>query len=558
MILLAYILIPAAAAPVAWLLGRARPSLARWTAVVATAAPLALVVAQWIVQRASISDWSALATAQTAVETSQASWITHVRLDWIPQLGISFLLAADGLTLILLVLTFGLGLLAVLSSWRGITERAGFFHFMLLWTTAALAGVFMALDLFLFYFFFEMMLVPMYFIIAVWGYERRIYSAIKFFIFTQVSGLLMLVAILALYFIHGRSTGIYTFDFTQLVGTKMATGTAFWLMLGFFAAFAVKLPAFPVHSWLPDAHTEAPTAGSVILAGVLIKVGAYGMLRFMVPLFPWAALHDFRTWGMILAVIGIIYGAVLAYAQTDLKRLVAYTSVSHMGFVLLGIFAWTPLALAGVVLEIVCHAFSTGALFLLVGSMMERMHTRDMERMGGLWSVVPRMGGTGLFFALASLGLPGLGNFIAEFLILTGTWQVSKWAAVLGAIGLVFATVYALWMVQRAFQGKETHGWRFADLRPREIGMFASLIAALVFLGFYPQPVINAANVPIYAAQSQADITSMVNDKVLPTMREWETGLLPPDAQAAATWSQASARTSATGPTDTQTGTEQP
>ncbi|HJW74485.1 MAG TPA: NADH-quinone oxidoreductase subunit M, partial [Thermoleophilia bacterium] len=428
---------------------------------------------------------------------------------------------------------------------------------MLLWTTAAMAGVFMALDLFLFYFFFEMMLVPMYFIIAIWGYERRIYSAIKFFIFTQVSGLFMLVAILALYFIHGRSTGTYTFDFTELVGTKMASSTAFWLMLGFFAAFAVKLPAFPVHSWLPDAHTEAPTAGSVILAGVLIKIGAYGMLRFMVPLFPWAALHDFRTWGMILAVIGIIYGAVLAYAQTDLKRLVAYTSVSHMGFVLLGIFAWTPLALTGVVLEIVCHAFSTGALFLLVGSMMERMHTRDMDRMGGLWGVVPRMGGTGLFFALASLGLPGLGNFVAEFLILTGTWQVAKWAAVLGAIGLVFATVYALWMVQRAFQGKETHGWRFADLGPREIGMFASLIAALVFLGFYPQPVINASDVPIHAAQSQAGITSMVNDTMMPTEEEWD-GLVPPDAQTEAAQSRASAQTGSAVEPDGQTRADQP
>ncbi len=220
---------------------------------------------------------------------------------------------------------------------------------MVLWTVAGLAGVFLALDLFLFYFFFEMMLIPMYFLIAVWGHERRVYAAIKFFIFTQVSGLLMLVAIVALVFIHGRETGVYTFDFTQLLGTQMAASTAFVLMLGFFAAFAVKLPAWPLHTWLPDAHTEAPTAGSVLLAGVLIKIGAYGMIRFMVPLFPDAA-HDFRTWALILGVVGIIYGAVMAYAQTDLKRLVAYTSVSHMGFVLLGIFAWNTLALQGVIL----------------------------------------------------------------------------------------------------------------------------------------------------------------------------------------------------------------
>ena len=502
MILLAYILIPAAAAPLAWLLGRARPSLARWTAVVATAAPLALAVAQWTVQRASITAALPSSVGSTTMDLSQAPWIAHLRLDWIPQLHISFLLAEDGLSLILLVLTFGLGLLAVLSSWRGVHERVGFFHFMVLWTVAALAGVFLALDLFLFYFFFEMMLVPMYFIIAVWGYERRIYAAIKFFIFTQASGLLMLIAILALYFRGG------TFDFTELVVRGVGNGAPIWLMLGFFAAFAVKLPAFPVHSWLPDAHTEAPTAGSVILAGVLIKVGAYGFLRFLVPLFPHFALDSpFRTVALALAVTGIIYGAVLAYAQRDLKRLVAYTSVSHMGFVLLGVFAWTPLALTGVVLEIVCHAFSTGALFMLVGSLQERIHTRDMERMGGLWGVAPRMGGTTLFFALASLGLPGLGNFIAEFLILTGTWQVSKWAATLGAVGLVFATVYALWMMQRAFHGPETHGWTFRDLVPREIGMFAAMIAVLVVLGFYPQPLIATARQGLQLLQDQVSHT---------------------------------------------------
>jgi len=388
----------------------------------------------------------------------------------------------------------------VLASWRGIQERVGFFHFMILWTTAALAGVFLSLDLFLFYFFFEMMLIPMYFVIALWGHERRVYAAIKFFIFTQASGLLMLIAILALYFIHGRATGVYTFDFTQLLGTQMPSGTAFLLMLGFFAAFAVKLPAFPLHTWLPDAHTEAPTAGSVILAGVLIKIGAYGMIRFMVPLFP-QAVYDFRTVGMILAVIGIIYGALMAYAQTDLKRLVAYTSVSHMGFVLLGIFAWNTLALQGVVLQIVCHALSTGALFILVGTLQDRIHTRDMAKMGGLWAVAPRMGGTAMFFALASLGLPGLGNFVAEFLILVGTWQVSKWAAVLGAVGLVFATVYALWMMQRAFQGRETHALRFDDLVPRETGMYAALIAALVVLGFYPQPLITTARQTVTSVQ---------------------------------------------------------
>ncbi len=507
MILLWYILIPAVAAPLAWLLARPQPLVARWIAVAGTAAPLMLLVAQWVAKADALKATFA-AHGPGAAGLAQGSWIVHLKVPWIAPLGINFFLAEDGLTVIMLALTFALGLLAVLASWRGITERVGFFHFMILWTTAALAGVFLSLDLFLFYFFFEMMLIPMYFIIALWGHERRVYAAVKFFIFTQVSGLLMLIAIVALYFIHGRATGTYTFDFPALLGTRMSSGTAFLLMLGFFAAFAVKLPAFPFHTWLPDAHTEAPTAGSVILAGVLIKIGAYGMIRFMIPLFPQAA-YQFRTVALVLAVIGIIYGAIMAYAQTDMKRLVAYTSVSHMGFVLLGIFAWNTLALQGVVLQLVCHALSTGALFILVGSLQDRIHTRDMNKMGGLWTIAPRMGGTAMFFALASLGLPGLGNFVAEFLILVGTWQVAKWAAVLGAVGLVFATVYALWMMQRAFQGEETHGWKLDDLVPRETAMFVAMIAALVAIGFYPQPLIATARQTVTAVQQMTAASSL-------------------------------------------------
>ena len=502
MIVVWYIMLPALAAPLAWLGGRARPALARWIALAGTAAPLALLVWQWAA-KADVLTSAFAAPAADPAGALRGVWLAHVQVDWIPQLGITFFLAEDGLTLIMLALTFALGLLAVLCSWRGITERVGFFHFVLLWTVAGLAGVFLSFDLFLFHFFFEMMLVPMYFVIAVWGHERRVYAAVKFFIFTQVSGLLMLVAIVALYFIHGRATGDYTFDYLKLLGTPMSTATATWLMLGFFVAFAVKLPVVPLHTWLPDAHTEAPTAGSVILAGVLIKIGAYGMLRFMVPLFPQASF-DFRTVAMVLGVVGIIYGALMAYGQRDLKRLVAYTSVSHMGFVLLGIFAWNTLALQGVVLQLVCHALSTGALFILVGALQDRIHTRDLDQMGGLWQVAPRMGGTATFFALASLGLPGLGNFVAEFLILVGTWQVSRWAAVLGAVGLVFATVYALWFVQRAFQGAETHQSRFADLGRRETGMFAALIAGLLLLGFYPQPLIATTRHPVEALQLAA------------------------------------------------------
>ncbi|HAM52626.1 MAG TPA: NADH-quinone oxidoreductase subunit M, partial [Nitrospiraceae bacterium] len=259
-----------------------------------------------------------------------------------------------------------------------------------------------------------------------------------------------------------------------------------------FIAFAVKLPVVPFHSWLPDAHTEAPTAGSVILAGLLLKTGAYGMLRFMVPFFP-DAVSAVAVPGMFLAVIGILYGALLAFAQTDLKRLVAYTSISHMGFVLLGVFAWNALALQGVVMQILCHGISTGALFILAGSLQERLHTRDTKCMGGLWSAAPRMAGVGLVFALASLGLPGMGNFVGEFLVLIGTYQINVVMAVLATTGLVAATVYSLWIIQRVFHGQKKEDLKLADFSAREMSVMTVMIAAIVLLGLYPQPVFNTA-----------------------------------------------------------------
>jgi NADH-quinone oxidoreductase subunit M len=288
--------------------------------------------------------------------------------------------------------------------------------------------------------------------------------------------------------VHGLNTGVYTFDYRQLLGTSMSETTAMWLMLGFMVAFLVKLPALPVHTWLPDAHTEAPTPGSVILAGLLLKTGAYGLLRFVVPLFPGAVL-DFAPVGILLAILGILYGALLAFSQTDLKRLVAYTSVSHMGFVLLGVFVWNELALQGVVLQILCHGISTGALFILVGAIQERTHTRDMRQMGGLWSTLPRLAGVSMIFALASLGLPGLGNFVSEILILIGTYRNSALAAILATLGLISATIYALWMIQAAFHGPNKEGWKLPDLSGRETVLMGAMIAAILWLGLYPQPV---------------------------------------------------------------------
>jgi NADH-quinone oxidoreductase subunit M len=474
MILLWLILIPLIAGALAWAAARWSVSATRWIALIAVLADFAITLSLWI------------ANAHAGFHT----WFVQADWPWIPQFGIRLHLALDGLSLLLLVLTFFLGIVSVLASWNEITEAVGFFHLNLLWVLAGIAGVFLAVNLFLFYFAWELMLVPMYFLIAIWGHENRVYAAVKFFIFTQLSGLLMLIAILALFFLHHGATGIYTFEYESLLGTAMSPHTEMWIMLGFFTAFAVKLPVIGLHTWLPDAHTEAPTAGSVILAGLLLKTGAYGMLRFVLPLFPDAA-RAFAPVAMALGVAGILYGALLAFGQTDLKRLVAYTSVSHLGFVLLGIFAWNDLALQGALMTMLCHGISTGALFVLAGALQYRLHTREMDRMGGLWSTAPRLSGAALFFALASLGLPGLGDFVGEFLVLLGTYRRSILLAALAAVGVLFATFYALRMVQRAFLGPNSHNWRIADLVPREGLAMALMIATLLWLGLYPRPVLD-------------------------------------------------------------------
>jgi NADH-quinone oxidoreductase subunit M len=474
MILALFIAVLIAGGLLAWAVGRQNAAAARWIS-------LLLLVLNFVV---ALAFWIGLYGRGTGANP----WIADVDWEWIPSLGIRFHLAVDGLSLPLVVLTFFLGIASVICSWSEIRERVGFFHFNLLFILAGITGVFVAVDLFLFYFFWEIMLVPMYFLIGIWGHERRRYAALKFFLFTQAGSLFLLIAILGLYFLHGRTIGTYTFEYLSLLNTPVAGAAAMWLMLGFFVSFAVKLPMVPFHPWLPDAHTEAPTAGSVILAGLLLKTGGYGMIRFVIPLFPGAA-REFAPVALALGVAGILYGAVLAFAQSDLKRLVAYTSISHLGFVLLGVFAWNELALQGALMQMLCHGVSTGALFMLVGALQERIHTRDTARMGGLWAVMPRMGGVGMLFALASLGLPGLGNFVGEFLVLLGTYQISRIAAILGAIGLVFAAIYSLAIVQRAFHGPNVEGWKPPDLSLREMSILGAMIAVIAWLGCYPQPV---------------------------------------------------------------------
>ena len=423
-------------------------------------------------------------------------WMRVWKVSWIPQLGIHLEFGLDGLSLVLCALTVLLGIMAVVTSWTEIQERSGFFHFNLLWSLAGVFGVFLALDLFLFFFFWELMLVPMYFLIAIWGHERRTYAAIKFFIFTQASGLLMLAAILGLAYAHYASTGVFTFDYFALLHTPLGGSLSFWLMLGFFLAFAVKLPAFPFHTWLPDAHTEAPTAGSVILAGVLLKTGAYGLLRFAVPLFP-SASAAFAPIAMGLGVLGILYGAMLAFAQTDLKRLVAYSSVSHLGFVLLAVYALNRIAFQGAVMQMLAHGLSTGALFMLVGSLQQRLHTREMADMGGFWGSAPRMASIALFFAMASLGLPGLGNFVGEFLSLLGTYQRNHAYAAVAVVGLVTAVIYSLWLIQKTFHGPARDAEPLTDFSGRELGASVVLAALLVWLGLFPQTLFDIAKPPV-------------------------------------------------------------
>ncbi|MFT2009847.1 NADH-quinone oxidoreductase subunit M [Pontibacter sp. 13R65] len=499
MILLWLIVLLLAGGLLAWIAQRWHTASPRWIALFTVLTALLLTLMLWF---------------NTGASPTGSAWLLQLELPWIPQWGVGFSLALDGLSLLMLSLTFFLGLLAVLISWREIQSKVGFFHFNLLWVLAGIAGVFLAMDLFLFYFFWEVMLIPMYFLIGIWGHENRRYAAYKFFIFTQASGLLMLLAILGLYFIHGNQTGTFTFNYFELLNTTLAPAAARFLMFGFLAAFLVKLPVVPFHSWLPDAHSQAPTAGSVILAGLLLKTGAYGLLRFVLPLFPTATV-EFAPWAMLLGVIGIIYGAILAFSQTDLKRLVAYTSVSHMGFVILGVFAFNEWALQGVVMQMITHGLSTGALFILAGFLYERLHTRDIRQMGGFWATAPKMAVVALVFVMASLGLPGLGNFIAEFLTLVGAWQANNWLTVFATIGLVMATAYSLRIMQKIFLEKNLEQTVLPDMNVREMLIAAPMLVLILWLGLYPQPVLDLAK-PAIEAQLQAYNKPSVPQEVEP------------------------------------------
>ncbi len=410
------------------------------------------------------------------------------RHDWLPTYGISYYVGVDGFSLLLILLTTFLTPLCVLATWEDIQHRVKEFMICLLALMSGMLGVFAALDLFLFYVFWEVMLIPMYLLIGVWGNPaRRVYAAIKFFLFTMFGSLLMLVAILVLYFHYGATTGTYTFDLLKMYGLAIPFHMQFWMFLAFGLAFAIKVPMFPFHTWLPDAHTEAPTVGSVILAAVLLKMGTYGFLRFNMPLFPQAA-HFFVPLFSILAIIGIVYGALVSMMQKDLKRLIAFSSVSHLGFVMLGLFTFTMPGVQGGIIQMINHGLSTGALFLIVGMIYERRHTRMIADFGGLSTPMPVFAAIFMIVSLSSIGLPGLNGFVGEFLILLGTFKTNIVYATLAATGVIFAACYMLWMFQRVMFGEVTHeeNKKLKDLSWREIAIFAPLILFIVWIGVYP------------------------------------------------------------------------
>lgn len=428
--------------------------------------------------------------------TWEMQFVEHI--PWISQYGISYHMGVDGISLLLVLLTTFLSALAILSTWSAVDKGVKGYMISLLFLETGMVGVFCALDFVLFYVFWEVMLIPMYFIIGIWGGPRRIYAAVKFFIYTMSGSVLMLVAILVLFFTHYHATGIMTFDILTYHRFGLPANMQFWLFLAFFLAFAIKVPMFPFHTWLPDAHVEAPTAGSVILAGVLLKMGTYGFLRFGLPIFPQASV-DFIPVILILSVIGIIYGAMVSLVQDDIKKLVAYSSVSHLGYCMLGMFALNLEGVKGSILQMINHGLSTGALFMIVGMLYERRHTRLISEYGGVMKVMPIFATLFLLVAFSSMGVPGLNGFIGELLILIGAFKASLGYGLLATIGLVLGAVYLLWMYKRVMYGSITkeENKNLRDMTAREYAYLVPIIVFIVWIGVYPKPFLDKMDVSV-------------------------------------------------------------
>ncbi len=446
---------------------------------------------RWIALAGTVTAFIASLVMYFEFRVGEAGYQMVEKVQWVQSIGADWHVGVDGISLFLVLLTTLLGVICIISSWGSIHERVKEYHFFFLILEAGMIGVFCALDLFLFYVMWEVMLVPMFFLIGVWGGARRVYATIKFFLFTMAGSVLMLIGILYVYF-HTVDpvTGLNSFNLLLATEqSKYALDVQSWLFLAFALAFAIKVPLFPLHTWLPDAHTEAPTAGSVILAGVLLKMGTYGFLRFCLPMFPQATLEFAPTFS-VLALIGITYGALVAMVQKDVKKLVAYSSVAHLGFVMLGTFALNIEGLSGSMLQQINHGISTGALFLLVGVIYDRRHTRQLADYGGIAKVMPIYATLFLIIALSSIGLPGLNGFVGEFLILLGTFASNRWYAVIGTSGVILAAVYLLWAYQRVFFGEITHeeNKKLTDVNWREGFVIGVLAVLAVWIGVYPKP----------------------------------------------------------------------
>ncbi len=472
-ILTALILTPAIGAFVVTLVSKRRPELVKLIGLLFSGAVAAMSI--WLL---------------TSFQSGEAGMQFVSKHPWIKEWGISWNLGVDGISLFLVVLTGLLWPIALLGASAHHDEKPYMAWLLLL--QAGVMGSFLSLDLFLFFVFFEIVLVPMYFLIGRWGYEGRVYAATKFFLYTMVGSALMLVGLVTTVLLAKRDLGYMTFDVTEIAtGASFAASTGRWLFLAFAIAFAVKVPLFPFHTWLPDAHTQAPTAGSVILAGVLLKLGTYGLLRFGIYLFPEASRY-FRPLFLTLAVIGIIYGAAVATMQKDLKRLVAYSSVAHLGFIVLGTFAFTTLAGSGAVMQMVNHGVSTGALFLLVGMISERRHTRQISDLSGIQKVAPIFAAAFMLVMLSSIGVPGLNGFVGEFLILTGSFFTARWYVVVATAGVILAALYLLWAYQRVFHGEPSEDNKtFKELTGREALVLLPMLAAILFCGIYPKPMLD-------------------------------------------------------------------
>ncbi|MEQ1727592.1 MAG: NADH-quinone oxidoreductase subunit M [Vicinamibacterales bacterium] len=453
------------------------------------------------------------------------------RARWIPSVGAEYFLGVDGISTLLILLTTLMGFIAILSSWSAIAERVKEYYFALLVLQTGMLGAFMSLDFLLFFLFWEVMLVPMYFLIGIWGSSNRLYSAIKFFLYTLAGSVVMLLGILALYFHNHSVTGVYTFDIVQLQKLAIPFDLQWWIFLAFFFGFAIKVPMFPFHTWLPDAHTDAPTAGSVILAAVLLKMGTYGFLRFSLPMLP-EATHHFVPFIAALSIVGIVYGALVALAQKDWKRLVAYSSVSHMAMVMLGMFSLNPVGIAGSVIQQINHGISTGALFLLVGVVYERRHTREIAEYGGLSRVMPAFAAVFLVMTMSSIGLPTLNGFIGEFLILQGVFTKSWVWAAFAASGIVLGAAYMLSLYQRTMFGAVANekNQSLPDLSVREWVTFMPLIVLAVWIGLYPAPFLERINLSVLKVAARvdpayaADFAAACDTTVTPELRAASAG----------------------------------